>query len=129
MLIYDLLTRKGKQPNPESAADQSIKPEKRGEIIRCFSGRAERHIWLHNSWGTREFFEHLWDDHYRGRLSNQITPDIIEGAVAQTKDPKNQQPNKGEISPETRKAIIKEQKTPASDDREGAERCQRQNTE
>jgi hypothetical protein len=43
-------------------------------------------------------------------LSNQITPDIIEGAVAQTKDPKNQQPIKGEISPETRKAIIKEQK-------------------
>jgi hypothetical protein len=62
MLIYDLLTRKGKQPNPESAADQSIKPEKRGEIIRCFSGRAERHIWLHNSWGTREFFEHIEGD-------------------------------------------------------------------
>jgi hypothetical protein len=110
MLIYDLLTQKGGQPNPESAADQSINPERREEIIHCFSGRAERQLWLHNSWGTREFFEHLWDDHHRGRLSNQITPKIIAGATSLPHETKYEQPNEGEISAETRKAIIKEQR-------------------
>ena len=110
MLIYDILTRKGKQPSPPASADPSLEAEKRGEINRRFMGRAERHLWLHNTWGTREFFEHLWDDHHRGRLSNQLTPRIIAGAFPLPKDPKANLPKVGEISAETRKALIREQK-------------------
>jgi hypothetical protein len=52
MLICDILTRKGNQPTDPTKIDPNVPKERRGDIVRYFSGRTERHLWLHNSWGT-----------------------------------------------------------------------------